>query len=67
MFELILLILCSAWAVLIRRDFMRAVPNPLKGVMKKNSTLRAGACYAVHSQRSVCQPDQCKSASGAPV
>ena len=42
MFELIFLILCSVWAVLIRKDFMRAVPNPLKSVIKKISTLRAG-------------------------
>ena len=67
MFELILLILCSMWAVLIRKDFMRAVPNPLKSVIKKISALRAGACYTAHSRRSVCQPDQCKSASGAPA
>ena len=69
MFELIFLILCSMWAVLIRKDFMRAVPNPLKSVIKKISALRAGACYAyaAHCRRSVCQPDQCKSASGAPV
>ena len=56
MFELILLILCSVWAVLIRKDFIRAVPNPLKSVIKK----------ITHSRRSVCQPDQCKRASGAP-
>ena len=55
MFELIFLILCSMWAVLIRKDFMRAVPNPLKSVIKKISALRAGACYAAHSRRSVCQ------------